>query len=416
MHRIAGNLSSDKVKQQILYELYFEKRMSCSDLSFRIKKSLPVIAKSLNELIEDTFVVEEGYAASSGGRRPIMYSLRARAQLIIAVSMDQLSTRIAIYDLTHNLVADIKTFDLELRNNAEALSSLVRYINAYIKDSKCDKESIIGVGIGMPGFIDVKKGNNYSFLDAGDESLQNRLSTEIGLPVYIDNDSCLIALAELKFGKAKHKQDVMVVNIAWGIGLGMILNGQLFRGHSGFAGEFSHIPTSESGRLCSCGKRGCLETDASLLVLAERAIADIRNGRISSLQHSLKEPSEQAGDAIMKAANKGDQYAIELISDAGYAIGKGLAVLIHIINPEVIVLSGRGAVVGKILTPTIQQAIHKYAIPRLAESTELRISELGINAELVGAAALVMEYVGKGLHRENVRRSETAVEPENATI
>jgi predicted NBD/HSP70 family sugar kinase len=98
----------------------------------------------------------------------------------------------------------------------------------------------------------------------------------------------------------------------------------------------------------------------------------------------------------MEAALKGDQYAIELFDDAGYALGKGIAVLIHILNPEIIVLSGRGARVGKILSASIQQALHKYSIPRLAESTTLQISQLGYDAELIGAAALVVEYFAKG--------------------
>lgn len=394
-----GKMSTEQLKQRILHELYFEKSLSCADLSMRIHKSLPVTAKFINELTEENYVVENGYAPSSGGRRPLMFSLRPREKVVIAVAMDQLSTRIAVYDLTHTLVSDIQIIDLVLAHNPNALPTLVNFISSYIDDCGFKKENIIGIGVGMPGFVDLEKGINYSFLDAGEENLQDYLSSKTGLPVYIDNDSCLIALAELKFGKAKFKQNVMVVNIAWGIGLGMILNGELFRGHSGFAGEFSHIPISETGNLCSCGKRGCLETDASLLVLEERALDGITNGRVSSLQQELINHGQLTGDTIMKAANKGDQYAIELISDAGYAIGKGLAVLIHIINPEIIVLSGRGATVGKILSASMQQAIHKYAIPRLAASTELQISTLGFNAELVGAAALVMEYVGKGIHK-----------------
>ena len=398
--------STERLKQKILYELYFENSMSCADLSIKIKKSLPLIARSLNDLVEDHYVVEQGYAASSGGRRPLMYSLKPHAKLIVSVSMDQLSTRIAIYDLMNNLVSEIQTVDLPLSNNPEALSALIDLINTHIDYSGFDKSRIIGIGIGMPGFVDTKKGINYSFLDAGGGSLKKHLTEKIGLPVYIDNDSGLIALAELKFGKAKFNQNAMIVNVAWGIGLGMILNGELFRGHSGFAGEFSHIPTSDSGKLCSCGKRGCLETDASLLVLAQKAIEGIENGRISSLQQSIKKPLKQLGEAIMEEANKGDQFAIELISGAGYAIGKGLAVLIHIINPEIIVLSGRGAIVGKILSSSIQQAIYKYSIPRLAGSTELQISALGIDAELIGAAALVMEYVGKGLDKQTALSSK----------
>src|SRR5690606_39883145 len=103
-------------------------------------------------------------------------------------------------------------------------------------------------------------------------ALRDRLIQRLGLPVYMDNDSSAIAIAELHFGAAKGLRDVMVVNVGWGIGLGMIVNGTLFRGHNGFAGEFSHIPLSDSNNLCSCGKRGCLEVDASLLVLTRKEI------------------------------------------------------------------------------------------------------------------------------------------------
>lgn len=384
------------LKQRILKELYFEKALSCADLSLRIKKSLPVVAKTINELIYEKYVTEVGQGPSSGGRRPVMYSLRPHEKLIVAVAMDQLSTRIVIYDLMHNQLTDVKSIELKLED-PKALSGLIGLIESYVSESGLAKEKIIGVGISMPGFVDVKKGINYSFLDAGGQSLQQYIGKKVGLPVYIDNDSCLIALAELKFGKARHKQNVMVINVAWGIGLGMILNGEIFRGHSGFAGEFSHIPTSNEGRLCSCGKRGCLETEASLVEVARKAIEGIKEGRVSSLQHDLNDHSKLPGDLVMEAANKGDQFAIELLSQAGYSIGKGLAVLIHIINPSAIILSGRGALVGRILSASIQQSLHKYAIPRLAESTELQVSQLGSDAALIGSAALVMEYAGKNL-------------------
>ena len=392
----SAQLKADRLKQRILKELYFDKVLSCADLSQRIKKSLPIVAKSINELISENYVTEVGQGPSSGGRRPVMYSLKPHEKLIVAVAMDQLSTRIVIYDLMHNQLTEIRTIELKLEDNSKALPGLINLIDSYIGDSGLEKENIIGVGISMPGFVDVQKGINYSFLDAGGQSLQKYIADKVGLPVYIDNDSCLIALAELKFGKARNKQNVMVINVAWGIGLGMILNGEIFRGHSGFAGEFSHIPTSNKGQLCSCGKRDCLETEASLVAVAKRAIEGIEQGRVSSLQQELhNNHTKLPGDLVMEAALKGDQFAIELLSEAGYAIGKGLAVLIHIINPSAIILSGRGALVGKLLSASIQQSLHKYAIPRLAESTELRISQLGSDAALIGSAALVMEYIGK---------------------
>jgi predicted NBD/HSP70 family sugar kinase len=173
----------------------------------------------------------------------------------------------------------------------------------------------------------------------------------------------------------------------------MIIKGELFGGHTGYAGELSHIPISESNTLCECGKRGCLETEATLRVVAHRAMEEIRAGRISSLK--MVDSPEKMSEAIMAAANEGDQYAIELLTEMGFKIGKAIAILIHIVNPELIILGGRGAEVGKILIAPIQQALNQYCIPRLAEDTRVKVSQLGHDASLLAAAALVMEKFGQ---------------------
>jgi|EP01037_Dinobryon_pediforme_P003814 glucokinase-like ROK family protein len=389
------NLKSTLLKNMIIKCLYFDKAMSCAELSELFDKSIPSIAKAVNELIEEGFVVEQGYAPSSGGRRPLMYAINSSAMYILAIAMDQLSTRLQLVDLLNQPVSDLVMFELKLLNNENALSKLVENINHYINDTGISKDKIAGIGIGMPGFINPIKGVNYTYLDAGDKTLTQYITDETGLPTYVDNDSSLIALAEQKFGIAKSQTEVMVINLSWGIGLGMIVNGEIFRGRNGFAGEFSHIPISEDGALCACGKRGCLEAEASMLVVSKRAIEGIEKGRITSLKQIDEAHSKQMADAIMDAANKGDQFAIELFADAAYKIGKALAILIHIMNPQAIVLSGRGAKVGKILMAPIQQAIHKYCIPRLSRGTELLISELGFDAELIGASVLVMENFDK---------------------
>ncbi|HAL82293.1 MAG TPA: sugar kinase [Mucilaginibacter sp.] len=389
------SVKSTHLKNMIIKCLYFDKAMSCAELSELFDKSIPSIAKALNELIEEGFVVEQGYAPSSGGRRPLMYAINASAMYILAIAMDQLSTRIQLVDLLNHPVSDFVMFELKLSNNADALDQLAENINKYINNSGVARDKIAGIGIGMPGFINPIKGINYTYLNAGDKSLTQYISDETRLPVYIDNDSSLTALAEQKFGIAKSQKEVMVINLGWGIGLGMIINGEIFRGRNGFAGEFSHIPLSEDGALCACGKRGCLEAEASMLVVSKKATEGIEQGRVTSLKQIDEAHSKQMGDAIMEAANKGDQFAIELFSDAGYKIGKALAILIHIMNPQAIVLSGRGAKVGKILMAPIQQALHKYCIPRLSRGTELLISELGFDAELIGASVLVMENFDK---------------------
>ncbi|AMR33833.1 sugar kinase [Mucilaginibacter sp. PAMC 26640] len=382
------------LKNMIVKRLYFDKAMSCAGLSQLFDKSIPSITKAVNELIKEGFVVEEGYAPSSGGRRPLMYAINAKAMYILAVAMDQLSARLQLIDLQNNPVADMLTVDIKLHNNDDALALLVKSLNSYVAGSGIPKSKIAGIGIGMPGFINAIEGINYTYLDAGGQSLSDYLSEKTGITTYIDNDSSLIALAEQKFGIAKLQQEVMVINLGWGIGLGMIIDGKIFRGYNGFAGELSHIPLSDDGALCTCGKRGCLEAEASMLVVAEKAEEGIKEGRVTSLK-PMNGNFKLMGDSLMDAANQGDQFALELLSDAGYKIGKAMAILIHIMNPANIVLSGRGAKVGKILLAPIQQALHKYCIPRLASGTELLISSLGFDAELIGAAVLVMENFDK---------------------
>jgi glucokinase-like ROK family protein len=384
-------LKNTPLKSQIIKHLYYNKGLSCAELSEMLDKSLPSISKAVNELIEDGMVMEDGYARSSGGRRPLVYSIKADALFILTVAMDQFTTRIQLTDLLNNPIGPMDVFELQLYDNSEALTQLITQINQYIDLTAIPRDKFAGIGIGMPGFINVNDGINYTHLDAGGQSLTLLLTTETGVPTYIDNDSSLIALAEQKFGIAKDQKDVMVINLGWGIGLGMIVNDEIYRGHTGFAGEFSHIPISDSSNLCSCGKRGCLETEASILVVVHKALEGIKTGRVSSLKYLEEDHPKLVGDAIMEAANNGDQFAIELFTDAGYKIGKALAILIHIMNPASIVLSGRGAIVGKILLAPIQQALTKYCIPRLAAGTELLISELGFDAELIGAAILVME-------------------------
>jgi predicted NBD/HSP70 family sugar kinase len=378
-------------KRNIIKHLYFSGSLSCADLSELTDKSLPLTTRMLNELIEEGSVQETGYASSTGGRRPQMYSLKSDLMYVVSVAMDQLITRIAMIDMRNNLVGKVEKVELVLPNNPNSLEQLKNHIDQFIKKTGIPKTKIAGIGIGMPGFIDVIKGINHSFLKAEQGSVVSYIESGIGLPVLIDNDSSLIALAELRLGAARNRQNAMVINISWGVGLGMILNGELFRGYNGFAGEFSHIPLFTNNKMCSCGKSGCLETETSLLVVAEKAIEGLKAGKISRLKNLSFDNIEETAAAIMDAAAKGDTFAVELFSETGYNIGRGVAILIHLLNPELIVLSGRGSGVGRLWLAPIQQAINELCIPKIAENTEVKVSSLGYQAELIGAAALVME-------------------------
>lgn len=380
-------------RRKIKKELYFAGSLSCSDLSMLTGRSLPLTIKVLNELLEEGKVIETGYAVSTGGRRPQIYALKPELMYTVSVAMDQLITRIALMDMQNHFVGEVEQIELPLTNNTKALEQLTSHIERFIKKSGVSKNKIVGIGIGMPGFVDVNKGINHSFLKPKQgHSIVSYIQSVINLPVVIDNDSSLIALAELRLGGARHRKNVMVINIGWGIGLGVIVNGELFRGANGFAGEFSHIPLFTNNKLCSCGKTGCLETETSLLVIAEKAIEGLKKGKISVLKNLSLNDVEQTYKTIMDAAAKGDKFAVELLSEAGYNIGRGVAILIHLLNPELVILSGRGSAAGKIWLAPIQQAINEHCIPMIAENTEVQISQLGYQAELIGAAALVMEH------------------------
>jgi predicted NBD/HSP70 family sugar kinase len=386
-------------KRVILKQLYFSQGPSCAELSLQINKSIPLTTKILEELMEDGLVQEKGYGLSSGGRRPQVYSFIPDTMYIVSVAMDQLVTRIALIDMQNKYVTEVEKFELLLANNLQALEILTERIKKFIDGSGIERSKIVGIGIGMPGFVNAAEGLNYTFFNKdGGESIVKHINRNLGLPVHIDNDSSLIALAELKFGGAKDKQNVMVVNVGWGIGLGLILNGKLFRGNDGFAGEFSHIPIFTNNKLCACGKTGCLETETSLTIIVDKAIKGIQSGRVTILTGDMLTEGhpENSFEAIVTAAKKGDRLCVELFSEAGYNIGRGVAILIHILNPEMIILSGRGSLAGKILEAPIWQALNEHCIPRFGANTKVQISSLGYDAELIGAAALVMENFEEG--------------------
>jgi predicted NBD/HSP70 family sugar kinase len=364
----------------IIKELYYLNNATCLDISKATGASIPNVAKNINELIEAGYIVQNGFATSTGGRKPLTYSLVSDRKYILSIAADQFFTRICLVDLHNNFLTDVYEFPLDLAVHSSPERELVNQIESYLTQHRIDRTKIYGLGMAMPGFVSPDQGVNQTFFKAAKPNLQRFLAAETGFDVFIDNDSSAIALAELKFGEGRVKNELMVINIGWGIGLGMIINGEIFRGSTGFAGEFSHIPLFKNGKKCSCGKYGCLETEASLIILEEKA-------------HQQLEPGHGSVNSVLAAAGNGDAAAINLISGAAYNIGQGIAVLIHIMNPEAIVLSGKGIKAGKIWLAPIQQAINEFCIPALTNDIEVKLSSLGTNAQLIGAAALTIEKI-----------------------
>lgn len=374
----------------LLRELYYESPQSIASLSHRIGKSIPITTKGIQSLLTKQLISDNGLAPSNGGRRANCYALdQVNLPYILLIAIDQKKTKLVVYDFSNNSIKPTKEITINLNNLKSFTSTLITEIDNYLDHDSLQK--IVAISITMPGFVNADLGINSSF-PMEDERCQirNIIQKKYLKQTFIENDSTAIAIAEHKFGLAKDIKDVLVINLNWGVGLGMIINNVLFKGSSGYAGEFSHIPLSNLKKLCTCGKRGCLEVEASLEAAISFVTNRLNKGDSSILAVKLKENNFMSINDVLDAANKGDQLAIEAFGAIAYALGKGIATLIHIINPEKIIISGFGAELKDFLMPQIQSALLEYSIQRLSANTKIEISTLN-NPQLIGTMATAVK-------------------------
>ncbi|MDR2283443.1 MAG: ROK family transcriptional regulator [Sphingobacterium sp.] len=391
------------LNQAILTALYYQAPQSIAELSNAIGKSVPNITRSVQELLKDNLITSDGLAPSTGGRRAIHYSLNVpMLPNLLAIAIDQYNTSISLLDLSNRTIKELERAPINLDQSENPVQEILLLIDGFLEEQ--DKENILTVGISMPGFVDSEKGINTSYSSAHPlYSIKNAVEKHLQLPTYIENDSTAIAIAEHQFGKAKGSNNALVINLNWGVGLGMILEGKLFKGHSGYAGEFSHIPLSNQNKLCSCGKRGCLEVEASLIAALGYASEQIENGQISQLTANYGQVGRINIDQLIAAALNGDQVAIESFARIGYMLGKGIATLIHIINPEKVIISGKGSEIGQILLPQIQASMLEFSIQRLSKDTTIEISTLH-NAQIIGTASVAVSSSNWEItHKKNTK-------------
>jgi len=381
---------------EILRSLYYKPMQPIAEIAGSLSRSIPSVTKQMNELLTKDIIVEKGYAASTGGRKAIQYTLNENLPYtIISVSIDQFYTSLSLSNLQAEIIASQNNILIDLRDS-NATTTLLEALTHFISSNQIDLDQVIGIGISMPGFVNSEAGLNESYNeDSPLYNIREQIEQEFNTPVVIDNDSRSVAWAEKKFGEAQESAHSLVINLNWGVGLGILINDDIFKGTSGFAGEFSHIPLSDTSTLCSCGKRGCLEVEASLTAAIQNIEKDIEGGAYSIYDKLVKQHNNKV-EAMIEAAQIGDQVAINSIGKIGYLLGKGISTLIHILNPNKIIISGRGAEIGHILSPHIQVAINEYSIPKISKKTSIGISNLHKRAQQMGTSALVIEkYINK---------------------
>ncbi|NOY96578.1 MAG: ROK family transcriptional regulator [Chlorobi bacterium] len=380
-------------KMNILKAIFFNGPLSNAELAKEIALSTPMINNLLVELIEDDLIIDLGTGDSSGGRPPNIYGLVDDGFYVVGISIGVHSTGIAIFNSNNKEVVPAKYFPVKIQSNISIFSKINSLLEEIIKESGIDRNKIVVVGIEMPGLVDYKNGVNRTYFP-GYNNLYDELNKIFKFPVYFENDAKVSTFAEQHFGLAKGRQNVLVVQTGWGVGLGLILNGQLYSGKTGYAGEFGHLPIVENGILCKCGKKGCLETIASATAIARIAKEGILSGNPSLINELVDNNIEKVDTSIViRAAHTGDQFAISVLAEVGHWLGRGIAFLIQIFNPELIIINGNAAQAFQFMMAPIQQAIHTYSNHDISNDTEIKISKLGSKAGIQGAAALALEKI-----------------------
>src|SRR5690606_8652971 len=369
--------------------------MTFAEIGNWLKISSPKTLELVNGLMTDEIIVQDEKGVSIGGRKPIINKLKSGLFHVLCVEVERFGVKLTVIDNSNNKVCPTQFFPIDLSADQSALEPLLLIIERYLQGAGIPRSQLLGVGMSMPGLIDIRHGHNLTYLYEGTDgqSLKAAIAHRLGKPVHLTNDVKNAAVAELKFGYARDKKDVLVILMDWGIGLGIIMDGKLRNGTNGFSGEIGHIPFVEDGNLCYCGKKGCLETVASGIALARLAKEGIRSGQASLLTGLIETDVDNIEPKlVIQAANKGDQFAINILSSIGEKLGKGIATLVQLFNPELIILAGKIAEAKQYITVPIQQAINTYCMTPIRNQAEIRVSKLAGDAGAMGVANSFLEH------------------------
>jgi predicted NBD/HSP70 family sugar kinase len=383
------------LKKNILLYLCNNGNCTIADLCKELNLSTPKVTHLIAGLVTDGLVEDLGKLDSTGGRKPNVYGMVSNSAFFLGVDVKHSHVNIGLTDLQKKMVKLTENIPYKLSNDRDALTELCELITKFIKESKVKKNKILGIGLNLSGRINYFTGYNYNVFDFNEEPLSEFLQSELGIQTYLENDAKAMAYGEYSSGLVKDEKNVLFLNMDYGLGMGVIINGQLYYGKSGFAGELGHIPMYDNEIICKCGKKGCLETEASGQALLRLFKEKILDGSTSSLvpagkPKNLKQILENITlEDIIQAIEHDDVLSIELIGQIGEKLGRGIAVLINIFNPELIILGGSLASTGDYLSLPVLSAIHKYSLSLVSNDTQLKVTELGELAGVIGACLLV---------------------------
>ncbi|MGD0574674.1 MAG: ROK family transcriptional regulator [Anaerolineales bacterium] len=377
--------------------IHNEAPLSRAQLATRTGLNKSTVSSLIEELLDRKLIHETGMSSVGTGRPATMLEINPQAGCIIGVEfgVDFVSVGLA------NFVGQVLWRQVGVADPAEAqdttLAQALELVSAAIVAARSESQQILGLGLALPGMVDLDKGVLIfaPYLNWHDVPMRHIFSERTGLKIFVENDANAAAVAENLFGVARQSRDFVFVYAGVGIGGGIFLNGRLYRGKGSCAGEIGRSPImSGSFQASESDHRGLWETYANQNSVIQRVKARLDPGRSSLVQGLVLEPNAPFSiSAIEQAADGGDEIALEALAETGVAMGQGFATLVNFLNPEKIILGGPLSIVGKYLLPSLKKTVNQYSLPEIGQQVEVVVSEFGLDASLIGAIAIVVEDV-----------------------
>lgn len=385
---ISTYLQNDPTKQRLITLFIDKGALPIAEIAKEIGLSVPTVTKILRELKKDGLVTPIEKSKETGTWNATLYNLNSEMGYFMGVDLKHNRVIITLTDFLANTIKTETYPDFKLWENPEALNQIYDLMNNFLNDLPIPKNKILSIGMSIPGRINSLKGISYSFFYNENLPLAHEIEERFGIPVMIDNDTRCMGYGEYMLGAGRGKKNVVYANISWGIGVAIIINKQIYYGKSGFCGEYGHISVFDNEILCFCGKKGCLETEASGSAIHRKFLEEYKKGRGSILRKSISDPDKISLNDILEAAKKEDILAIDLIQNTGRILGKHLAGLLNLFNPHVLVLGGTVGRMGDYITYAIKSSLMKYSLNYVNNDTEIFSAELDDMSTSLGACLL----------------------------
>jgi N-acetylglucosamine repressor len=376
--------------------------ISRKDIAQTTGLSPAAISGITGALLDMGLVHEVGEAEADGraGRRAVMLRLNPRAGNVVGVKLSVRTISCVVTDLDANVLHYIESiltppapFDPEA-----TIAATIQAIHDVLDIVKIEPARLLGIGLGVNGTVDAEAGVSRLAPHFGwrDVSLAAPIEAHFGIPVQLENDARTLTIAEQWFGAGREVDDFVTVVVGYGIGAGLVTNRQLYRGATGGAGEFGHSVLQPDGPVCSCGKRGCLEAFAALPAIFREAGAALAAGRASA----LAEAKPLTVEAVAHAAEAGDPLALEVLATAGRWLGIGLANLVNVFNPALIVMNGEAVALGHPYLGPMESVLRERAFDGLTDSPRIVLEPGGNEVWARGAACIVLGALFTSLEPE----------------